>query len=392
MYMNMNIEKIKDFSKQNKHVGKLFLLISVVYIILAITLFMNNPYKIITKYGALSIITSLFGAFIILMLYFFIKRKHELYKPDDANSPTIISHLAKIVWYFFTLGIVGFIIFGIVYFFKNMPTLANTILYLLNILIIVGVITILYSFIKPLIYKSKIPEVKLIIDILSYIPLTIINFIKFILTQYKITTKPVWILFCIEILLIILYIFLPKLFDKIIKHDGLLLLSNPTSLRNENIIGNFEILNKNIKKDKYNYNYAISCWIYLNAIPPSTNQSYDENMTILSYGGNPNIYYNGESELVISAKIGNENKIIYKTKNIPYQKWFNLIINHQGGTMDIFMNNNLLLSVKNVVPYMSHDNIIVGNKNGIYGFISNVNYFKNVITKDKMSWIYKTTK
>ena len=60
--------------------------------------------------------------------------------------------------------------------------------------------------------------------------------------------------------------------------------------------------------------------------------------------------------------------------------------------MDIFIDNKLLLSVKNIVPYMSYDNILIGKKNGIYGFISDVNYFNKALTKDEISWIYKSTK
>ena len=60
--------------------------------------------------------------------------------------------------------------------------------------------------------------------------------------------------------------------------------------------------------------------------------------------------------------------------------------------MDIFIDNKLLLSVKNVVPYMTYDNILIGKNNGIYGFISDVNYFNEALTKDEISWIYKSTK
>lgn len=393
MYMNINsnIENIKVNLKQNRYVTIIFLLISIVYLILARLLFIKNPYNIITKYGALSIVTSLFGGFFILMTFFFMRKKNELYSQNESNAPTIISYIIKLFLSILSFTVVGLIIFGIIYFFKNFPTLSNVLLYFLNIMIVLGIITIIYSFIKPLISKPKNPSIKLIMDIIVYIPCLILNFINYVLLQYKITTKPVWILFGIEIILIVFYFLLPLIFDKIIKHDGLLLLSKPKSLRHEEIIGSFEILNK--KLDKNNYNYAISAWIYLDAMPPSTNSSYSENSTLLSYGGKPNIYYNGiNNELIVSAKIGDDDKIIFKTKNIKYQKWFNIIINYQGGTMDIFIDNKLISSIKSIVPYMTHDNISVGKNNGIYGFISDVTYFNKAITKDKMSWIYKTTK
>lgn len=391
--MNINIENIKENVNQNKKITIFFILISIIYIILAIIIFIKNPYKVITEYGALSIVTSIFGGFVILILFFFLKRRNELYSKDDTKSPTILSQVFKLFTSIISLAIVGTIIFGIVYFFKNVPTLSNTILYILNVLIIIGIITIIYSLIKSFMTTPKNPYLRLFVDVITYIPCLILNFINYLIIQYQITTRPVWVLFGIEILLILLYFILPKIFDKIIKHDGIVLLSNPTSLRDEKIIGNFDILNKKGEKDKFNYNYAISAWIYLEAMPSSTNSSYSHNSTILSYGGKPNIYYNGnKNELVISAKIGNEDKIIFTSKDIPYQKWFNLMINYQGGIMDIFIDNKLLLSVKNVVPYMTYDNITIGSKKGIYGFISDVNYFNKAITKDKISWIYTTTK
>jgi len=282
-------------------------------------------------------------------------------------------------------------IFGLVYLFKNTPLLANIILYSLNIFIGIGILTFIYIFMKPFLKNQKNPMIRLIIDVITYITCLVLMFINYLIEQYNITTKPVWILFSIQIFLIILSGILPKFLDKIINHDSIQLLKKPTSLRNETIIGNFEILNK--RNDKYNYNYAISSWIYLEAQPPSTNRSYAEKSIILSYGGKPNIYYDGKTnEFIVSAKIGNEDKIVFKTKDFPYQKWVNVVINYQGGFMDIFIDNKLLLSIKNVVPYMTYDNIVVGKINGTYGFISDVNYFNKTISKDKISWIYKTTK
>jgi hypothetical protein len=383
---------VADVIKENK-LNIFFALISIVYIILATLFFFKNPYKIVTKYNAISIVVSLFGGFIITMLYFFIKRKQTLYSPNDISAPSTLSYVGKLFVSILMIGFVGSIIFGIIYAFKHATFLSNVILYLLNIAILIGIITLAYTFIKQFITNPKNPFLKLLIDVVTYIPCIVLSFINYMTLQYNITTKPVWILFGAEIIFITLLYLLPKLFDKIIKHDTSQLLSKPTSLTRENIIGNFEILNKKENKSKFTYNYAISSWVYLEAQPPSTNSSYIGNNTILSYGGKPNIYYNGTTnEIVISAKIGYEDKIIFRTKDIPFQKWFNIIINYQGGTMDIFINNKLIKSVKNIVPYMTYDNIVIGKKNGIYGFIKDVSYFNKAITKDEISWIYKTMK
>lgn len=388
---------IIEKAKQNKF-AMVFIIALLIYVILAIIIFIKNPFKIITTYNTLSIVAFLFGIFMLMMLYLFTKRKHQLYSETDTTSPSILSFIIKILSSFTIFGIVGLFIFSLIYLFKNATSMAKVVLYSLNILTLICIFTIGYIFVKPF-FKKYTPQnliLKLIIDIITYIPCLVLSIINYFVEQYNITTRPVWILFIIQIILISLSYILPKVLDKIINHEAIVLLKPPKSLRLENIIGNFEILNKknyNNDKNKYTYNYAISCWIYLEAHPQSTNISYSDKTIILSYGGKPNIYYNGATnEFMISAKIGHEDKIIFKTKNIPYQKWVNLVINYQGGYMDIFIDNKLILSVKNVVPYMSYDNIIVGKNNGIYGYISDVNYYNKTISKDKISWIYKTTK
>jgi hypothetical protein len=92
------------------------------------------------------------------------------------------------------------------------------------------------------------------------------------------------------------------------------------------------------------------------------------------------------------AKTGKEEKVVYKTKDVPYQKWTNFIINYQGGTLDIFMDNKLVSSTPNIVPYMTFDNITIGKNNGIRGSIKDVVYFNDVLTRNKISWVYNSQK
>jgi hypothetical protein len=263
-------------------------------------------------------------------------------------------------------------------------------------IVLVG-LTIFYNVFKPFIIKKKGVLFRLLIDLILYIPCLINDFIYYIKEQYKLTTKPITILLILELLLILFSVLIPKISSIIVTHDGTELLKGPMSLTQESRLTNFEILNKKnkqIKKDtKFNYNYALSFWIFLNAEPPSTNQSYIENSNILSYGGKPAIYYNAsKNELVFTAKDGNEIKELYKTKDIEYQKWVNIVINYNGGIMDIFIDNKLVSSKNNIVPYMTYDDIVCGKNKGTYGFIKNVMYFTDVLTKDKITWIYKTNK
>jgi len=404
---NINKSTFIDFIKIFKYQILIFLSI-IVYIILAIILFNKNPYQLITKYNTLSIIFTLFGLLILIILLFFVKGRNEIYNQStvassfgsvsstpnaNENKPNILSYTLKsistVVMILFAILFVG----GIIVFLKNTPLLSFILLNIVNVSIALIALTIFYTVFKPFLIKKRGPLLKLFIDLIIYIPCLITDFINFIREQYNLTTKPITILLILELLLILIGAIIPKIFSVIIKHNGTDLLKESVSLTQETRLGNFDILHKKSGNNKFNYNYALSFWVYLNEEPPSTNPSYIENTTILSYGGKPAIYYNAlNNELIVTAKIGNEDKEIYKTKDIEYQKWFNIIINYNGGTMDIFIDNKLVSSSINVVPYMTYDDIICGKQNGIYGFIKNVSYFNNTLSKDKIAWLFNTNK
>jgi len=202
----------------------------------------------------------------------------------------------------------------------------------------------------------------------------------------------VWIVFGIEILLIVLRIFLPKIFSKIINHDSIKLLDESVKLNKETSLGTYEILNKTKSNSKFNYKYAMSFWINIDPQPPATNASYTENSNLISYGGKPAILYNGlTNEIIVLAKTGKEDKIVFKTKDVPYQKWANFVINYQGGTLDVFIDNKLVSSTPNIVPYMTYDNITIGKNNGINAYIKDVVYFNNALTRNKISWLFNSS-
>ena len=401
---NINKDAIINFIKIFKY--QIVILLSIiVYSILAIIIFNKNPYKLITKYNTLSILFTLFGALLLIILLFFIKGRNEIFGqtslpqtattlPDSGeNKPSILSYTLKsistILMILFTLLFVG----GILVFLKSTPLLSYVLLNIVNVSIALVGATIFYTLFKPFFIKKRGPLIRLLFDLILYIPCLITDFIDFIKEQYKLTTKPITILLILELFLILTGAILPKIFSVIIKHNGNDLLTEPVSLTQETRLGNFDILHKKSGDNKFNYNYALSFWVYLNAEPPSTNNSYVENANILSYGGKPAIYYNAlNNELIVTAKIGNEDKEIYKTKDIEYQKWFNITINYNGGTMDIFIDNKLVSSSINVVPYMTYDDIVCGKQNGIYGFIKKIMYFNNSISKDKITWLFKSNK
>ena len=140
-------------------------------------------------------------------------------------------------------------------------------------------------------------------------------------------------------------------------------------------------------------------WIYLHEQPTNFRLSSTKFTPILDYAGNPKISYNLEKHMfritIRDSKnnyLVNNEKVIYKTNRLPMQRWNNIVINFNGGTLDIFINGMLVSSENQMVPYMKHDNIYSGERNGVSGGICNVTYFSSPISKKHINILYNSLK
>ena len=223
---------------------------------------------------------------------------------------------------------------------------------------------------------------------------------------------------------------------KYLKQGGQQLINQPIQT---NILTNVVSYQSLSGTDTFNYRYAISFWFYLDSFPPSTNSSYLKVVPILSYGLNPSIKYSSvDNTLYITVKQktdGNSvvdyiqeikpetvekwkntqenisdaiekvkempfgkdldaegHRIIYKHPDVLLQKWNNLILNYNGGTLDVFYNGKLVKSAIEVVPYMTFDMLTVGTENGISGNVANLIYFKEPLDILTINTLYTSLK
>ena len=206
-------------------------------------------------------------------------------------------------------------------------------------------------------------------------------------------------------LLLVIYFTIPSLFNKFSLQGGQPLVNKPVYTDTMYSLGPYEDLNGS---STFDYQYAISSWIYIDAAPPSTNSSYSKFTSLLNFGNKPNVLYNAsEHTLMITMQQkdlekttqnkltdfdNNGNRIIYKNTNIPLQKWNNFIINYNGGVLDIFLNGELVKSEVGVVPYYTLDNLTIGEINGIKGGICNLVYFRRALTRSNVYYLYNTVK
>jgi hypothetical protein len=325
----------------------------------------------------------------------------------------------------FGLVISILIIVWIIYAAQNKTGKSGTISLILNILLILILLGIIYktiyvanpndsrnnnfknnnsknneSFITKIMgYLGSIGSV--IISIYSYISKNIsANIIN--------NENNYWYMLVLSILLLVIYFYFPSIYNKFILQGGKLLVNQPIYTDKEVSLGTYQTLNGS---DTYDYNYALSFWIFLNSFPPSTNPSYAKYTSLLNYGGKPNVLYNAsENTLLITMKQEkqdlveelsssdaleldeNGNRILYKNTNMLLQKWNHIVLNYHGGVLDIFLNGELVKSVANIVQYYTLDSLFVGQNDGFHGGISSIVYYHKVLTRNDIYFIYNMLK
>jgi len=171
-----------------------------------------------------------------------------------------------------------------------------------------------------------------------------------------------------------------------------ILLKDPIYLNTKKVIGNYEDIGSGV--GAFNYNYSISAWTFIHDQPPSFRKSSSKFTNILDYANKPKIQFNpsiNTLRIIMSNGLDKDN-VVYTTKKFKLQKWNNIIINYDGGTLDIFINGDLVSSTNNIVPIMSYDEITVGSNNGLSGGVCSIVYFPKPLSLSKIQSLYKNLK
>jgi hypothetical protein len=249
----------------------------------------------------------------------------------------------------------------------------------------------------------------MIINTLFYIPCLFTGLFdwvgQLVSGNYDSTTAGSLIMIVSCVIVTILYYEVPSLYNFVNLQGGKQLVNDPVYTDTQYSLGTYETLNGS---EQYDYQYAISCWVYIDSAPPSTSASYNKYTSLLNFGDKPNILYNAEKHTLMIVtqqqdleKTTNNklidfdesgNRIIYVNSNFLLQKWNNIIINYNGGMLDIFLNGELVKSDAGVVPYYKLDNLTIGETNGIKGGICNVVYFKKPLTSTNIYYLYNMVK
>lgn len=328
-----------------------------------------------------------------ILIYWLITQAHTLTRKSDLASSILNLIIILVV-----LGLIFRILSG-TSFYQNSAVLrliVNTVLYI------------------PCLFVSLIDGLAYLFGIIKkYSPSINLTDISLGSTATNENTSIYFVYLGIIVLAIIGYLIYPYVEEKITDQGGTLLINQPIYLNNVTNLASYQTLNKIKEIDmgntmnplQFNYNYAISFWAFFDSENPSKTNQYT---SILNYGNKPNILFNPMDNTLIfmtnktdasainnfslSKLEENGNQVLYEHKNVLLQKWNHIIVNYNGGTLDIFINGKLEKSVIGVIPYKTLDILQVGSENGIQGGICNLNYFDNVLNIQKIYYLYNLLK
>jgi hypothetical protein len=283
--------------------------------------------------------------------------------------------------------------------------------------------------------KSKIglTLLKLIWQLIIYIPCLILDTINSGRNTIGSTTRPILIIVLVELILLAIMFGAPYLINKMGVSKSQIILApvplnaeNDTQLTTESkeiFIYHNTGMNRTATDDDANcpaeekkrYNYSFSGWFRLNGSVNSKNSD----LTIFDFAGVPKITYNPfKANFKVTCKtIGVDNiaeKIVYESHDnigqtdeykefavaneiqistqIPLQKWNYFVINYDGKSMDVFLNEELVGKSGFIMPDIKIEKITSGQKDGLNGNICNVVFSKEPMTIEQIKWTYNTIK
>ena len=260
--------------------------------------------------------------------------------------------------------------------------------------VIVG-LSILYKIFFNYIYKLEGMN-GFIINLIFYIPCMLLNALEYMNKDFKQAPFAVYVLLMVEVVLLLAYFYLPKLADAVANSiavkDGNPIVTDPMIIsRKENLTSYLKLNNAKLD-DLVNNKFAISMWVYVVPIPPTT-YPYNSDATIFEYGSyHPRLIYNGATNKFKSFV----NQSTSYEFSMPLQAWNHVVYNYTKMSVDLFVNGELVSTVnqRNTgLENLSKDDIVcIGQDNGLTGGICNVVYFTKPLFQYEIKNIYELNK
>uniref|UniRef100_A0A6C0DQK5 Uncharacterized protein n=1 Tax=viral metagenome TaxID=1070528 RepID=A0A6C0DQK5_9ZZZZ len=315
-------------------------------------------------------------------------------------------------WAVLVLGILGVLCYaGYNYFSKGTLQTIEYISIIVGCLI--GIIALAILFI---VFRKMLSETTgllgLIINILFYIPCLVIDFINYIKNEIKMTSNITFVLFIIEIVLILMYVYIPIFKSQYENNSATKLLPGSIFLNQSQEFGNndmYKLLKYgntdtiyNSENSVYRTNYAFSFWVYINPQQKQPDTLANSSETpIFDFGQKPSFSYINNTENAVDSKGNpvNDKFVIHYTNtgaepayiSLGKQQWHYIVFNYFNDKVDLYLDGNLERTYvfgSHLPRYSPHDLVTLGYDNGLYGAISNVKYFSINLTPENISRFY----
>lgn len=325
------------------------------------------------------------------------------------------------------IGFVGLCIFLIYLYATATDTLnlTSTGNYAIFLIICVIALAIIFQFLINYMEKLK-GTPGFIAQLIFYIPCVFYDIWIYLLEQIRLTPYSIYLLIVLEIILIVIYAYLPDISYTLTGEDNSIqLLTNIEYLDQKKVLASSDVLkipvtqeNKYSKhKNDYLTNYCISMWVYMNPHPPS-HLAYNSESEIFSYG-----YTDKEGIQHVKPMLryygggGGNDQLIERNKYVFYfskyppvnqyaseehtfyditlenQKWNQIVMNYNRNKVEIYINGNIertFVLTKDMPMYSDLDNISIGQDNGLDGAVCNVTYYRHALSPDQIALSYNS--
>jgi len=357
-----------------------------IYLIVIIYYTTKDPDKLFTK-------TYLYASMIIIPL--FISIVYILSKASANLSVDVFDYMKY-------SGII--IVFILLIYLFNTLVLSSQIVYLATafiqliiFLMVIVALAIIYKVGYNILYKIE-GWPGFIINLIFYIPCMVLDLLEYIKNDFKQAPKAVYVLLIIELILGLLYIYIPKFMNVVSKSlsnkDGKVVLMEPLSINKLSKLSSYVDLQQSKITDKtqiINNKFAISAWVYVVSLEP-THSPYNTDATIFEFSDyHPRVIYNG-------AK-GKFKAFFNRSKSIefdmPLQKWNHVVFNYTKSNADLFINGELkgsALRDPDNENLTIGDVITVGQTDGLSGGICNLVYFSHPLIAYEIKTMYAINK
>ena len=357
----------------------------------------------------------------LLIIFFYMTNDPDvLYSKQYFYISIILIPLVAVgIWFYKTNGaaissnqmifaatMLGLVVIGIYMYISNDISIleiksAFTIFRILEVLMVLVILAIVFrTAIKKIDTSESAGWTGFFIQLIFFIPCLIGDFIEYLIGEVKATPKVVFSLFIVEILLILSYLYLPKLMRASMTKNGVVLVNEPTPINVKkplktyvDLIGAPTISSDLIKNSSIIKNtFSLSGWVYIVSQPPNK-YPYNDEATIFEFTTlHPRMCFNGKTN-TFRAYFNETQNYDFK---MPLQKWNYVVFNYDKTSIDLFVNGQLEHTVKRNVAnddnFKVNDLVYIGQERGLSGGVCNLLYSTTPIIGADIKYNYDYNK